>query len=78
MSQMQRMAEENARMRQYQFELAAWNQAVLDFQNQNTAMQNQWLLDFTTAMQQGHPTPPLPKAIPAPERPTPPEVHGPQ
>ena len=77
-SQMQRMAEENARMRQYQFELAAWNQAVLDVQNQNTAMQNQWLLDFTTAMQQGLPTPPLPRPIPAPERPTPPEVHGPQ
>ena len=77
-SQMQRMAEENARMRQYQFELAAWNQAVLDVQNQNTAIQNQWLVDFTTAFQQGLPTPPLPRAIPPPERPTPPEVHGPQ
>lgn len=73
-SQLQRMAEENARMRQYQREMAEWNQAVLDVQTQNNAIQVQWMQDFSMALAQGLPAPPVPTPIRAPERPTPPDV----
>lgn len=69
---MQRLAEENARMRQYQSALVDWQQAVADVQHRNNARQRQWFRDFMTAQAQGLPAPPEPEDEPQPPRPTPP------
>ena len=77
-TQLERLAEENERMRQHQREMEAWHQAVLEVQTQNQYMQNQWLTDFSTALAAGLPTPPVPIPRRLPERPTPPDQQQPQ
>ena len=78
LSQLQRMAEENTRLRQHQHELAAWHQAVADVQAQNNENIAQWNDDCYMALERGLPRPPRPVRIPLPERPMTPPREDPQ